>query len=141
MDPIFDYGTLVRIPFVFLDSSGSVVDPSVVKFEYHAKAVGLTTTLTYGTDATLFKDSAGRYHADIDTNQSSGVYFYRPFATGTGQAARAAKFSVRPNHVRPYIGDETWHPNCCSPASAASTRSPSRPSRPIPPVPIRSTAP
>ncbi len=101
MDPIFDFGTLVRVPFVFLDSSGSVIDPAVVKFQYHAVAIGATTTLTYGTDATLFKDSSGRYHADIDTNESSGLYHYRPFSTGTGQAAKEARFYVKPKQFRP----------------------------------------
>ncbi len=101
MDPIFDFGTLVRVPFVFLDSGGSVTDPAVVKFQYNCAAVGLTTTFTYGSDAALVKDSSGRYHADIDTNESSGVYFYRPFSTGTGQAAREAKFYVRPKQFSP----------------------------------------
>ncbi len=101
MDPHFDLGTLVRVPFVFLDSSGSVVDPAVVKFEYNCVAVGLTTTFTYGADAALVKDSNGRYHADIDTNESSGLYYYRPFSEGTGQAARVAKFYVRPKQFSP----------------------------------------
>ena len=101
MDPIFDFGTLVRVPFVFLDSGGSVVDPTVVKFQYNCEAVGMTTTLTYGADIALVKDSSGRYHADIDTNESSGLYFYRPFSTGTGQAAREARFYVRPKQFAP----------------------------------------
>lgn len=96
MDPIFDFGALVRVPFVFLDSSGSVIDPAVVKFQYRCEAVSMGTTFTYGADAALVKDSSGRYHADIDTNESSGLYYYRPFSTGTGQAARESRFYVRP---------------------------------------------
>ena len=97
MDPIFDYGDLVRVSGTFMNSNGSAtVDPTVVKFQYNAQALGITTTYTYGTDAALVKDSAGRYHCDIDTNESSGIIFWRIFSTSTGQAAEEGRIYVRP---------------------------------------------
>lgn len=97
MNPIFDYGDLVRVTGVFLDSIGAVtIDPAVVKFQYHAAALSITTTLTYGADAGLVRDSVGRYHADIDTNESTGKIYWRFYSTGSGQAAEEDSFYVRP---------------------------------------------
>ena len=97
MNPIFDLGELVRVPGIFLNSNGSaVIDPTVVMFDYHAVALSLTTTYTYGSDAAIVKDSTGRYHVDVNTNEGSGDYFYRFYSTGTGQATGAGEFYVRP---------------------------------------------
>lgn len=97
MDPIFPYGALVRITGSFLTSSGSSsVDPVVVKGQYHAQALGVTTTYTYGSDANLVKGGAGVYYFDIDTSESSGVIFWRIFSTSTGQAAEEGRMYVRP---------------------------------------------
>lgn len=97
MDPVFPYGTLVRITGTFLTSSGSsAVDPVTVKGQYHAAALGVTTTYTYGTDAEMIKGGPGIYYFDIDTSESSGVIFWRIFSTSSGQAAEEGKMYVRP---------------------------------------------
>ncbi len=97
MNPIFNYGALVRITGTFLTSSGSAtVDPTSVYGQYNAQALGVTTTYTYGVGANLVKASTGVYYFDIDTNESSGVIFWRVFSTSSGQAAEEGQFYVRP---------------------------------------------
>ena len=49
---------------------------------------GNTTSLTYGVDAALVKDSTGVYHVDVDADEV-GWWHYRVYSTGTGQAAAA----------------------------------------------------
>ena len=97
MDPIFPLGSLVRITAAFLTSSGSLsVDPVIIKGQYHAAALGITTTYTYGSNAQLVRGGTGVYYFDIDTAESSGVIFWRVFSTSTGQAADEGRFYVRP---------------------------------------------
>ena len=94
--PIFDFGDLVRVSAVFLDSTASAINPTTTKFQYYAEALAVTTTYTYGSDAALVRDSTGHFHVDIDTNESSGVIKWRFYSTGTGQAAQESSFYVRP---------------------------------------------
>lgn len=97
MDPHFHYGSLVRITGSFLTSTGSAsVDPVVVKGQYHAAAIGVTTTYTYGSNAQMKKGGPGVYYFDIDTSESSGQFFWRIFSTSTGQAAEEGRMYVRP---------------------------------------------
>ena len=97
MDPIFNYGELIRITAAFLTSTGSMtIDPSTVKGQYHARALGITTTYTYPTSPELVRGGSGNYYFDIDTNESSGVYNWKIFSTGSGQASAEGKFYIRP---------------------------------------------
>lgn len=83
----------------FVNSAGSLADPATVKFAYKAAAIGVTTTLTYGTDAALVKKSTGTFYVDIDTNESAGQYDWTWFPTGTGQAAEKGIFYARPTET------------------------------------------
>ena len=88
----YQKGDLVRVSGTFTNSAGTAIDPSVVKFSYKNPA-GTTTTLTYGTDVALVKDSTGNYHVDVDASLT-GPWYCRFFSTGTGQAADESKFLV-----------------------------------------------
>lgn len=98
MDPHFSYGERVRITGTFLTSTGSAsVDPNVVRGAYYAEAVGAATVYTYGTNAELVKGGPGVYYFDVDTNESSGRYFWAIFSTSAGsQAAEDGVFYVKP---------------------------------------------
>lgn len=89
-------GALVRVSAAFTNLAGSAVDPSVVRVK--VRAPGQTTltqtSLLYGTDAALVKDSTGNYHADVDTTSTAGIWYYRWESTGTGQAAGEREFMV-----------------------------------------------
>lgn len=100
MTPVFyDFGELARIQTVFANSAGTAVDPTVVKFKYYAKAIGVATTYTYGTNAQLVRGGTGVYYVDIDTNESAGLFYWDFLSTGTGQAADQGQFYVRPAYA------------------------------------------
>lgn len=88
----YDLGDLVRIAGVFTNAAGTGIDPDDVFVKYKDPS-GNVTTLTYGTDAELVRDSAGNYHVDVDADEA-GHWDYRFYSTGTGQAAEEAFFRV-----------------------------------------------
>ena len=89
-------GDLVRVSASFEDENGAASDPSGVKLDYKIGRAA-KVTLTHGTDAELVKDSTGNYHADIDTSDSSGILYYRWYATGTGQTSEQAWCAILPS--------------------------------------------
>jgi hypothetical protein len=52
------------------------------------------TTLTYGTDAALVKDSTGNYHVDLDVTMG-GKWWIKFYSTGSVKAAVEDFFLVR----------------------------------------------
>ena len=76
----------------FRNAAGQLVDPATVTCEYK-KPDGTVTTLVYGQDAAVVKDSTGVYHADLNANVS-GTWYYRWSSTGPNQAADESRFSV-----------------------------------------------
>jgi hypothetical protein len=89
----YDKGDAVRCRATFKDSSDALINPTAVSFKYKDPS-GNITTLVYGTDVALVKDSTGNYHVDVDADQS-GIWYYRFSSTGTGQAADEETFTVR----------------------------------------------
>lgn len=90
----YHLGDSVRAAGAFTNSAGTAVDPTVVKLSFRDPS-GNETTYIYGTDAQLVRDSAGNYHVDINADEA-GIWYYRWWSTGTGQAAEAVKFIVHP---------------------------------------------
>jgi hypothetical protein len=85
-------GNLVHISVVFTTTAGAAIDPTVVKCLVRTPA-GVTTTYTYGTDAALVKAAVGSYYLDVDAN-AEGIWNYRWYSTGTGQAADDGVFAI-----------------------------------------------
>ncbi len=94
---IFDQGAVVEIEFSFFDEDNVPVDPDVVRFQYQSKVIGSITELVYLTNDELVQDAPGVYHVLIDTTPSGGLWEWRAFSTGAGQAAEIGEFYVRPN--------------------------------------------
>jgi hypothetical protein len=94
---VHDYGDLVRVDTGedgFRDELlGGALDPDTVNLTIRAPD-GTITNYVYGTDAEIVRDDLGKYHADIDANQS-GAWRYRWWSTGTGQASEERQFQVR----------------------------------------------
>jgi len=88
----YPLGNAIRVVASFKDLDNALMDPDVVNFSFKIP-VGTITTYVYGDDAELVKDSLGVYHVDIDAS-SIGTWYYRFFATGTGQAAAEGTFVV-----------------------------------------------
>lgn len=78
-------GDVVRIAGAFANAAATAVDPTAV-FAVYSDPSGNVTTLEYGDDAALVRDSAGVYHVDIDADEA-GRWLYRFYSTGTGQAS------------------------------------------------------
>lgn len=96
--PTYDLGDLVRVhtndgPFSNA-ATGAALDPDVVSVSIRDPD-GTVTTYVYGTDDEVVKDGTGSYHMDVDAD-TAGVWFYRWFSTGDGQAAEERSFIVRP---------------------------------------------
>ena len=92
MANLHDVGDLVRVTGTFTDADGNAQDPTVVKCDYTDPS-GNTTELVYGTDEELVKSSTGVYYTDINADEA-GLWTYRWYSTGTGQAADEGWFQV-----------------------------------------------
>ena len=90
---VYDYGDVVRCTGTYTDADGTAQDPAAVFFEFTDPS-GNTTEYEYGTDEELIKSSTGVYYADIDCDEC-GFWYYRHYATGTGQAAVEGRFRVK----------------------------------------------
>jgi len=93
----YDTGDLVRVTGTFTTAAGVALDPTALYLKYKNPA-GTVTTLTYGVDAAVVKDSTGVYHVDISAT-TAGVWMYRWYSTGTGQAAEEHWFTVNASQV------------------------------------------
>lgn len=68
---VYPSGTVVRtIASDFTDIDGVIKDPTVTTLKYR-KGAGATTTVTFPA-APIIKDSAGNFHADLDTSGFTG---------------------------------------------------------------------
>ena len=89
----YDLGDLVRVTGTFTDADGTAQDPAAV-FCAVKDPSDNTTTYEYGADAELVKSATGVYYVDVDCDEV-GQWWYRWYATGTGQASDEEWFGVR----------------------------------------------
>ncbi len=92
----YDIGDLVRCSGAFTNTLNVPIDPTVVICKIKPPS-GVVVIYTYGIDAALVKDSVGNYHLDVNAN-APGVWRYRFYSTGIGQAAQEESFEVRPSY-------------------------------------------
>lgn len=94
----YDKGSLVRLDGPFRDfDTGDPVDPADVFISYKNPA-GTITTLQYGVDPAVQRLAPGDYRIEIDVTMS-GMWHWRWFATGIGQASDEGQFYVRPSYT------------------------------------------
>lgn len=79
--PQFVKGVAVYVSTTFTNTAGVLVDPTGVVFKWKIKN-GSATTLTYGVDAALVKDTTGVYHVTF-TPSTAGIYYIQWTTTGT----------------------------------------------------------
>jgi hypothetical protein len=89
-----DEGDLVRASAAFTNTAGTATDPAVVKFRFKAPSAATYTEYIYLTDAQLVKASTGNYYVDLDTTGEPGIWKFRFYSTGSGQAAEQKKFKI-----------------------------------------------
>ena len=88
----YQKGDLVRVTGTFTNSGGTAIDPTTVFFSYTSPA-GATTTLQYNVDGTVIRSATGIYYVDVSAT-AAGRWYWRWYATGTGQAATNGEFHV-----------------------------------------------
>ena len=93
---IYDKGDLVTCRGTFTDSDGNAQDPDAIYCKVTDPS-GNTDSYQYGVDAELVRSSTGVYYVNVDADEV-GVWYYRFYSTGAGQAAEESSFTV----------DETW---------------------------------
>lgn len=99
MGSYYEKGDLVYVQGTFTDplNSDAAVDPTAVYVTFKDPS-GNVTTYQYGVDAELTKASTGVYRANIDADEA-GMWYYRWYSTGTGQASEPGHFKVRETEV------------------------------------------
>jgi hypothetical protein len=97
---MYEQGDLGHFHTEFRDPhTDELVDPPVVRFK-HETPGGVETTLIYGTDAALTKESVGRYLATVDLN-AGGTWHFRWETTGAFQGAREFSRTVAASEFAP----------------------------------------
>lgn len=92
----YNQGDLVHATGAFTDPNNgdAYIDPTVVKLSIKDPSGNVTTSIYLGAGTpTIVRDAAGRYSAAIDADEA-GVFYYRWWSTGTGQAAEEKSFQV-----------------------------------------------
>lgn len=88
----YEEGNKVKCIGVWTNEARTAIDPTAVFFKVKDPS-GNVTTYEYLTDVELVKDSTGNYHVLVDADED-GVWVYRFYSTGTGQAAGERSFLV-----------------------------------------------
>lgn len=85
-------GQLARLEHTFYDGEGNLVDPTFIRFSIQREADGVKEYFEYDDSSAnssnssddddapaglVVRDSAGRYHVDVRTDNSGGVYNWR----------------------------------------------------------------
>ena len=91
----FDKGDLARLTATFEDADGTDTDPTAVFFTFTDPSAN-TTLYQYSVDVELVKSAVGIYYVDVDCDEV-GVFRWRWYSTGTGQAADEGWFVVEPS--------------------------------------------
>lgn len=94
MPNLYKIGQVVRCKGRFRDTDGEYRDPTSVFFQL-INPSDVQTSLEYGVDGTLVKESTGVYYVDVDVGAiGAGMYNYRFYSTGTYQTANEDRFEV-----------------------------------------------
>lgn len=100
--PSYDVGDLVEVYAIFRNpkNADALFDPSEVHLQVRDPQ-GNVQTYTYdgddendSEDGRIYRSEAGKYHFNVDVGHQSGVWYYRWYSKGTGQAADEEPFRV-----------------------------------------------
>ena len=97
----YDLGQAIRVTAAFVNAAGAAADPTTVSIKFGPILVNpppdpTATTLVFGVDAAVIKDSVGNYHADI-TPSVPATYVFQAVGTGTVAAVSTGRFRVKPS--------------------------------------------
>jgi hypothetical protein len=89
-------GEQVRCTGTFTNAAGTNVDPTIVFFQIRdpTNTVSTVTEYQYGVDPEVVRSAVGVYYIDVDGDKP-GHWYYRPYSTGSGAAAKEGEFRVK----------------------------------------------
>lgn len=116
-------GQLYRLSHVFYDGEDNLVDPDFIRFSVQRDADGVKAYYEYDDSdpssessnssddddappGLVVRDSAGRYHVDVRTDDQSGVYSWRVRSEGPIDSAQG-QFYVAPTLVDDESSDDS----------------------------------
>jgi hypothetical protein len=76
----YDVGDLVRFPATFKNYLEELTDPNTIRFRY-VKPDGTATTLQFGVDGDIIRDSVGEFHIDLELD-TKGEWQYNWISDG-----------------------------------------------------------
>ena len=88
----YDIGDVVRVTAYFT-VDGVATDPSTGPICKYKDPSDVVVTKTHPGDAEVVKDATGRFHLDIEVDES-GTWYYNWSGTGTAQGAEEGSFDV-----------------------------------------------
>lgn len=97
MSEPFLQGNQIRVERTFkrgLAGADGVGDPSTVTYKYRKPGSTTVTSLVYGTDAEVVRDSTGVYHVDLELD-TAGIWTDWWVTTGQPDTVSEETFSVR----------------------------------------------
>lgn len=86
-------GNQLRVSAAFANNAGTAADPSTVTYKYRKPGSTTVTSLVYGTDAEVVKDSTGNYHVDLELD-TAGLWTDWWVTTGTPKKTTRGTFAV-----------------------------------------------
>ena len=95
---VYDIGDAVRISAAFTNTSDVATDPTTITLNYRDPSDGSITTLVYGVDGEVVKESTGNYYADLEPD-AAGVWFYKWEGSGSVTATVEGFYKVRESNV------------------------------------------
>lgn len=87
-------GNTLRRAAAFANAAGAAADPSTVTYKYRKPGSATVTSLVYGTDAEVVKDSTGNYHVDLELD-TGGIWTDWWVTTGTPKKTTRGTFAVQ----------------------------------------------
>jgi hypothetical protein len=114
-------GQLYPLSHVFYDGEDNLVDPDFIRFSVYRTADDTTLFFEYDDDSsassnssddddaapgTVVRDSAGRYHVNVRTDDTSGVYYWRLRSEGPIDSAQG-QFYVIPALIDDESSDDS----------------------------------
>lgn len=92
-DELFEIGDGLRLTCTFRNAAGTKADPTTVSMKKKVHKTGTPSTLVYGTDVEVVKDSTGVYHVDVAFAEA-GTHFFKWYGTGAVQAVKSVEVEV-----------------------------------------------
>lgn len=77
----------------FTDENGTAQDPAAVFVQIQDPS-GTTDSYEYTVDAEVIRSATGVYYVNVDCDEV-GYWWYRVYATGSGQAAGEEQFLIK----------------------------------------------